>query len=160
MKQKLTLKNVFILAMMLLASASFTSCNNGSSSSGFDSYEKQDPTTTGLCGTKWVLQNVIGIAEKVTYDTYIFNATGNGLHEYTEDGEVKQISFTWESYDTGKTRRLLMLNIGGGQSYTYYNISSDNRLYFTSDNTIVYEYAPETDISDDELIEDDPFSDK
>lgn len=133
MTEKINFKNMLMLAMMLLASVSFTSClgnDNG------DEEEAETPLSTGLCGISWYLQSIEGVSDESLLDPndcYIFDLTGNGSHRYTdkESGEVKIMTFTWKSYTyTGTTHRLALkyAEYGDMEFSTIYTIDAEGRL--------------------------------
>ncbi len=141
MKEKLTFRNVLLLIVMMLASATITSCN--SSDDNDVQYIEDNPLSTGLCGTKWVLKSITNNAPTYYYEAYVFDVSGNGTYEYIEtEGSSKATkNFTWKSY-TPSDKSLKMLELDGTQ-YTFYAITENNHLHITPDGYNVLQYIPE-----------------
>lgn len=106
------IKNLLVLVMIMLASVAMTSCIGDS--------KEEEPTpqkaeNTGLCGGVWHLKELssdFGMNLQIDEnDTYVFDLTGSGVHQYTnpDTNEVESMNFTWKSYFfSGSTNRLVL----------------------------------------------------
>lgn len=149
MKEKLNLKNLLLALSLLLVAVSFTSCSTG----GDDefNYPEDEPSATGLCGEKWVLNNILGSQEEIEYLSYLFNLDGRGVTEEKKDGKVVTKRFTWKSYKVGTTTHMLVLD----DNVSTYYVVSEGKLRFSPGGGTVLEFIPESQYVDPDNGSDD-----
>lgn len=151
MTEKISFKNVLMILMALLLSVSTTSCLGDDDDDDEDQRIQESAASTGLCGCTWVLKSIIDgetTDTDVQHDVYIFDETGEGTHEYTDEaGAVCTINFTWKSYLYNVNLHELVIRLEGDSldQYTYYAIDTENgclRLMAlnSSGYTVIHEY--------------------
>ncbi len=150
MKKILNLKSVILAFSMLFVAIAFNSCATGGSE--FD-YPLDDPATTGLCGTKWVLQSVMG-GENVEYSSYVFNLDNTGYsEEKTEnDTEITRNQFTWKSYNLGANSMHMLSITMEGSKYemsTFYVVTGTS-LRLNNGQGGIFTFVPEEFIDNKE----------
>lgn len=150
MKEKLNLKNLLLALSLLLVAVSFTSCSTGGDDEEFN-YPEDEPSATGLCGEKWVLDKILGTQEEIEYLSYLFTLDGRGVTEEKKDGKVITTRFTWKSYNIGSTSHMLVLD---GSAVTYY-VVSEGKLRFSPGGGTVLEFIPESQYVDPDNGSDD-----
>ena len=143
MKEKLNLKNLLLTFSLLFVALSFTSCATGGNDTEFN-YPEDEPATTGLCGEKWILSNVLGTQEEIEYLSYLFTLDGRGVTEEKKEGKVVTTRFTWKSYKVGTTTHMLVLD---NNASTYY-VVSEGKLRFSPGTGAVLEFVPESQYVD------------
>ena len=138
MKEKLNLKNLLLTFSLLFVALSFTSCATGGNDTEFN-YPEDEPATTGLCGEKWILSNVLGTQEEIEYLSYLFTLDGRGVTEEKKEGKV------------GATTHMLVLD---NNASTYY-VVSEGKLRFSPGTGAVLEFVPESQYVDPDNGSDD-----
>lgn len=154
MNKKLNLRNLLMAISLLFGAISFTACDTGSDSS-FD-YPEDEPVATGLCGEKWVLQNIIGSSEELFYLSYVFDIQGRGICEEEKNGQIETTKFSWKSYNTGQTLHMLVLN---ENAVTYYTVA-DNKLRLNPGAGYIFEFVPESQYVDPDNKDDNEETEK
>ena len=96
---------LFFLAITALATSCLSSYDEN------DFWTEETAESTGLCGTKWVLDTIMGdsIPRDITQESYVFNLDGTGVQDYTSNDQSVTRSFTWKSYRYGTGHKLSMI---------------------------------------------------
>lgn len=121
MTEKLNFKYALLLVMALVFSFSMTSCL-GDDDDEDVVWVEEEASETHLCGVTWVLANIQDDDSddtddaEVAHEVYVFDLSGEGYHEFVEDGVIQTNNFTWKSYKYGTSHKLSML-IEGYESY-------------------------------------------
>lgn len=138
-----------MIVMALLLAVSTASCLNNDDDEE-DEAILETAESTGLCGVNWVLTSIIEgetTTTDVPHDTYVFDLSGEGYHEYTDDDGVQgSVNFTWNSYYLNVNLHELVIRLEGDgyDQYTYYAIDANGYLRIMTVNsygiTVIYEY--------------------
>lgn len=136
MTEKLTLRNLFMIAIAVMLSVSFTSCFGDVDE---EEWIEQPAIETGLCGETWVWEKATGDDETgkdewtddtVVREVYEFDLSGSGRYEYEcANGDNVSHNFTWKSLKNANTAlRMLYIVLDGVEYGTYYAIENMTTL--------------------------------